>query len=213
MKIQIGIVDDHQLFVSSLKLLLETDENFEVTLVAYGGSDLEKKINKLQRVPDIILVDVKMKDWGGCKTTRWLREFHPSVKIAALSMNSDDTTVIRMLRSGCCAYFFKNIKYEELSVALNEIYKKGFYNGDECNIKFRRLAIDDNLYKVSMPSEKELEFLQYACSDLTYVQIADKMKCSKRTVDGYRESLFVKFKVQSRVGLCLEALRRELVDL
>ena len=128
-------------------------------------------------------------------------------------MNSDDTTVIRMLRAGCCAYFFKNINYEELSVALVEIQNKGFYNGDECNVKFRRLAIDDNLYKVSSPSEKELEFLQYACSDLTYVQIADQMKCSKRTVDGYRENLFVKFKVQSRVGLCLEALRRELVDI
>lgn len=60
---------------------------------------------------------------------------------------------------------------------------------------------------------KEKIFLQLACSELTYKEIALKMGLSERTVDGYRESLFDKFKVQSRVGLCLEAIRKELVKL
>ncbi len=213
MKITIGIVDDHQLIVSSLKTLLETNESFHVTLVAYGGSDLQKTLATKAVPPDIIILDVNMKDWGGCKTAEWIRENFPTVKIAALSMNIDDNSVIRMLRAGCCAYFFKNINHEELVRGLMEVHAKGYYNGDECNIKFRRLAIDENLHKESRPSERELVFLQYSCSDMTYAQIADLMKCSKRTVDGYRESLFIKLKVQSRVGLCLEALRRELVVL
>jgi DNA-binding NarL/FixJ family response regulator len=52
-----------------------------------------------------------------------------------------------------------------------------------------------------------------ACSDLTYKQIAAEMFVSERTVDGYRDALFVKLKVQSRVGMALEALRRNLVTL
>jgi DNA-binding CsgD family transcriptional regulator len=58
-----------------------------------------------------------------------------------------------------------------------------------------------------------MEFLKLACSDLTYKQIADEMNLSERTIDGYRESLFGKLNVQSRVGLCLEAIRLELVSL
>jgi DNA-binding CsgD family transcriptional regulator len=58
---------------------------------------------------------------------------------------------------------------------------------------------------------RELHFLQLACSELTYVQIADQMCVSPRTVDGYREALFDRFKIKSRVGLALWALRSGLV--
>ena len=211
MSITIGIIDDHQLFASSLKSLLETTQLFDVTVLAYGGSDFQQKIAAMSVPPEIVLVDVNMKDLGGIKTAEWIRTHYPAIKIAALSMSKDDGTVIRMLRAGCSAYFFKNINHEELARGIQEVKNKGYYNGDECNIKFRRLAINDSWYKESLPSEKEMIFLQHACSDLTYAQIADLMNCSRRTVDGYRENLFVKFKVQSRVGLCLEAIRRELV--
>lgn len=58
---------------------------------------------------------------------------------------------------------------------------------------------------------RELHFLQLACSELTYVQIADRMCVSPRTVDGYREALFDRFQLKSRVGLVLWALRLGLV--
>lgn len=213
MNITIGIVDDHQLFASSLKALLETNEHFQVSLVAYGGKDLQRKIARMKKPPELILLDVNMTDMGGYDTAQWIRQNYPRMKIAALSMNKDENVVIRMLRAGCCGYFVKNINYEDLERALLEIHSKGYYNGDECNVTFRRLAIDDTWYKVSQPNEKEMIFLQHACSDLTYIEIAGLMSCSPRTVDGYRESLFLKFKVQSRVGLCLEALRRGIIPL
>jgi len=79
------------------------------------------------------------------------------------------------------------------------------------NINYRRLL---QFEKDSLNiSDKEKIFLKYACSDMTYKQIAFEMGLSERTVDGYRESLFHKLKVQSRVGLALEAIRRELVNL
>jgi DNA-binding CsgD family transcriptional regulator len=60
-------------------------------------------------------------------------------------------------------------------------------------------------------SEREKRFLQLACSDLTYKQVATEMNVSERTVDGYRETLFQKLNVQSRVGMVLEAIRKNLV--
>lgn len=58
---------------------------------------------------------------------------------------------------------------------------------------------------------RERHFLELACTDLTYVQIADQMCVSPRTVDGYREALFERFHVKSRVGLAIYAIRGGLV--
>ena len=62
-------------------------------------------------------------------------------------------------------------------------------------------------------TEREKVFLKLACSDFTYKEIAKQMNVSHRTIDGYREELFKKFKVQSRVGLILEALRKDIIKL
>ena len=62
-------------------------------------------------------------------------------------------------------------------------------------------------------TEKEKQFLQFACTEMSYKQIADVMSVGERTVDGYRESLFTKLGVHSRIGLILEALKRDLVKL
>ncbi len=55
---------------------------------------------------------------------------------------------------------------------------------------------------------REREFLRYACSDLTYKEIADKMCASPRTVENFRDSLFTKFDIKSRVGLALFAIKQ-----
>lgn len=62
-------------------------------------------------------------------------------------------------------------------------------------------------------NQREFRFIQLACSELTYVQIADQMNVSPRTVDGYRESLFGRVHVKSRVGLALWAVKVGLVIL
>ncbi|MBD2753504.1 response regulator transcription factor [Spirosoma validum] len=62
-------------------------------------------------------------------------------------------------------------------------------------------------------NNRERQFLQLACSELTYVQIADRMCVSPRTVDGYREALFVRLRLRSRVGLALWAVKTGIVIL
>ncbi|CAN5148642.1 hypothetical protein BH20BAC1_BH20BAC1_11200 [soil metagenome] len=99
----------------------------------------------------------------------------------------------------------------ELHRALKEINDKGYYNAYARNINYRRLLhAEQELLKIT---EKEHAFLQLACSDKTYKQIAAEMGISERTVDGYRESLFKKMNVQSRVGMPLETIRKEFVNL
>jgi DNA-binding NarL/FixJ family response regulator len=211
MKIAVGITDDHQLFLKSLSVLINTFSNFEVILEALNGQELLKKLEVSAPLPEIILIDVNMPVLNGIDTVKQMAAKYPLIKTIALSMKDDDTTIINMIKAGCNAYLQKDIHPDELEKALQQVYDKGIYNGDSFNINYRRLLKhEENTLQLS---EKELLFLKLACSDFTYKKIAADMKVAERTVDGYREALFGKLNVQSRVGMVLEAVRRELVRL
>jgi DNA-binding NarL/FixJ family response regulator len=213
MNISVGLVDDQQLFLKSLSVLIGTFPDFQVTVEAINGKDLIQKLQTLSAMPDILIVDVSMPVMDGVETIKYLSSSHPEIKTVALSMKDDDASILGMLRAGCCAYLIKDIHPLELERALNEVGARGYYNGDIANINYRRLILKANEETSVVVTEREKEFLKFACSDLTYKQIAASMKVSQRTVDGYRESLFEKFNVKSRVGMALEALRRDLAVL
>lgn len=212
--IKVGLVDDHQLFLKSLNLMIESFQNFAVVLEALNGVDLQTKMSALtEGLPDIMLIDINMPKMNGLETASWLHEHHPEIKLVALSMNADDHSIISMFKSGVCSYLLKDTHPAELEKALNEVYTKGYYNADVANINYRRLLIAGKEVEELQLTEKEKLFLQLACSDRTYKLIAHEMGVTERNVDFTREVLFGKFKVQSRVGLCLEAVRRKIVDL
>ena len=213
MKITIAIADDHQLFLKSVGLLIENFENFEIVAEALNGESLLHKLQGLTELPDIILIDVNMPVLNGAATAARISEKYPQVKLVALSMKDDDTSVLDMIRAGCCAYLLKDMHPNDLERALIEIHNTGYYNADRSNIRFRKLLSSRQNQEKILLSEREKVFLQLSCSDLTYKQIADRMHLAERTIDGYRESLFQKLNVQSRVGMVLEALRRNLVSL
>jgi DNA-binding CsgD family transcriptional regulator len=62
-------------------------------------------------------------------------------------------------------------------------------------------------------NEREMEFLKFSCSEMTYKEIADKMHLSPRTIDGYRDSLFDKLKIKTRVGLAIYAIKHGIVHI
>ncbi len=213
MKITLGIADDHQLFLKSLSLLISSLEDFTILIEAMNGKDLIEKIDAKKIEPDIILLDVNMPVMDGRQTAELLTKKYPAIKLVALSMKDDDATIISMIKAGCCSYLLKDIHPEELNKALHEIYKKGYYNSDAANINYRRLLQHQEKQNELQLTDKEKHFLQLACSDATYKQIASAMNVSERTVDGYRENLFKKLNVQSRTGMALEAIRRSLVTI
>jgi len=213
MKIKVGLVDDHQLFLKSLSLMLETLGNYEVVVEALNGLDLQKKMLLVKELPDIILLDVDMPVMNGSETATWLQSTYPAIKLIALSMSDKDNSVIKMFKAGCCSYLLKEVHPTTLEKALQEVHTCGYYNLDLEQFNPGKLLMKTQKEILLSLSKKEIEFLKLACSDLTYKEIANKMFVSERTVDGYRESLFQKIGAKNRVSLCLEALRRGLVEL
>ena len=109
MKINIGIVDDHQLFLKSLSLLISGFRDFTIVVEALNGKDLLDKMQLKKIEPDILLVDVNMPIMNGIATAEYFAAHHPLIKIVALSMKDDDATIIAMLKAGACAYLLKDI--------------------------------------------------------------------------------------------------------
>jgi len=213
MAVTIGLVDDHHLFSKSLELMFGRFSGFEVVLVAENGLDLQMKLKLATVVPDIMIVDVKMPVMDGMQTARWLKANFQSMKLVALSMSEDDVSIINMFKAGCCAYLLKDIHPTEFEAALNQIQAKGFYNSDRLQLNYSQMLNANDERKLPVLTDRELSFLSCACSDLTYRQIAEVMRLSQRTIDGYRESLFQKLNVQSRTGMALEAIRRGLIKI
>src|SRR5690348_10792819 len=107
MTITIGIADDHMLFLRSLSTLINSNPAFEVILEAVNGEDLLAQLGPGKPLPDILLMDVNMPVLNGIKTAERITKEHPSIRTVALSMKADDTSIISMLKAGCCAYLLK----------------------------------------------------------------------------------------------------------
>lgn len=208
MKGTIGIVDDQQLFLKTVGMFVNTFPDFEVILYASNGPDLLRKLKTQNPLPDILLIDVNMPEMEGAEIVSTIKKTYPSIKMAALSMMEDSQNVIRMIKAGCCAYLLKNMNPNELELALKEILLRGFYNTYVTNMCYQEMF---NKESIDL-KDREREFLELACSDLTYQQIASKMFLSIKTIDGYRAALFEKFQVKSRVGLVLEAIRQNVIS-
>ncbi len=203
------IVDDHNLFGQSLKGLIGSFPNFEVLEVFKNGGELVDYLSANKKLPDIILLDVRMPVMNGFETMDWVRKNLPDQKVLALTMEHDEETIIKMIKAGCRGYLLKDIEPNEFLLALNCVTESGFYLNEESSIA----SCSSNKDKVEEKlSQRELEFLNLACSELTYKQVADEMNLSPKTIDGYRESLFNKLRVRSRVGLVLYAVKNNMVE-
>ena len=205
-KIFIAIVDDHTLFRNGVAGLMSEFDELEVVFEAENGQQMQYALAK-HALPEVVLMDINMPVMDGYDATAWLKKNYPQIKVLALSMFEDDKAVIKMIKSGASGYVLKESKPGELLDAIKTIHTKGVYINDMVSGKLIRTVADGD----DSPefTKKELEFLRLCCSELTYKEIADKMFVSPRTVDNYREALFLKLNLKSRTGLVLYAIQNQ----
>lgn len=216
-QLKIAIVDDHNLFRKGLIKLINlsnTENRYSILFEAENGIDMKEKLTK-KSIPDIILMDIDMPDMDGYEAVDWLRKYHPGINILVVSMFESEEPILRMLQMGVKGYLSKDIEVEDMHRALEAIGNNGFYYSELVSGVMAQNIIQGGLKsgKMNDLSENEREFVKLACTELTYQQIADKMILSPKTIDGYREALFRKFNVKSRVSLAMYAVKNDLVKL
>jgi DNA-binding NarL/FixJ family response regulator len=213
----IALVDDHALLRNGLASLIESFDGYSVLFQADNGKDFIQQL-QVDTMPDIILLDITMPEMNGFETASWIRQNAPSIKILVLSMMDNDEIVISMLKAGARGYILKDSKPAVFKQALDNIRDSGFFMNELVSNKMLNYVRHEEtngkeLSAISLLTEKELAFLQYACSEMTYKEIAIAMQISPRTVEGYRDELLKKLNLQSRVGLVLFAIKNGLYKL
>jgi DNA-binding NarL/FixJ family response regulator len=209
------LVDDHSLLRIGLASLVE-NLGYVVAFEADNGKEFQEKLNK-ENLPDVVLMDINMPELDGFQTTQWLKENHPDIKVLALSMYDNEISIIRILKCGARGYILKDCEPAELKMAIDDVVCKGYYYSDLVSGRLIHAInnIDNEgseLKNLIQLNERETSFLKHACSELTYKEIADKMFVSPRTIDGYRDTLFEKLKVKTRVGLVMYAIKNGIMQ-
>ncbi|MBK1894193.1 response regulator transcription factor [Chryseobacterium paridis] len=208
MKKTIVIVDDHVLIAKALEGIIDNFKDFEVIYVCENGKDMIQKFENNSKIPDIILLDISMPIMDGFETVLWLKENQPDIKVMALSMQGDDKSVIKMIKNGAKGYLLKNTHPKDLETALVKLNTEGFFYPEWASrIIFSNLNNEKESKDTVRISDREKEFLKYTVTELSYKEIADKMCCSPRTVESYRDQLCEKLDLKTRVGLAVFAMK------
>lgn len=210
----IVLVDDHSLLRIGLAQLVQS-LGFTVIFEADDGKEFIEKL-QATALPEVVLMDINMPVMDGFETTQWLKQNHPDIKVLALSMYDNENSIIRMLKCGAKGYILKDSEPAELKAAIEDLVNKGYYYSDLVSGKLIHAInkIEDEgstINTLANLNDREIDFLKYACTEMTYKEIADKMFVSPRTIDGYRDGLFEKLQVKTRVGLVMYAIKNNIV--
>lgn len=206
--IRIALVDDHVVLRKSLGIMLDNMPGFKVVLEADNGLHLIEQL-QTDAEPDLVLLDITMPGMDGAETARWLKQEYPAIKILVVTMLRSDPVILQMVKIGARGYILKDCEPVELQDAITSVYETGYYYNELFTPGMRTSNISEDDAPLST---QEISFLRWACTDLTHKEIAVEMQVSPRTVDGYRDSLFRKLKVTSRVGIVIYAIRNGFVQ-
>ncbi len=213
----VALVDDHELLRTGLVAIINSFEGFKVVMEANNGKQFIEKV-KSKTPPDIVLLDITMPVMDGYETSSWIKANLPQTKVLVLSMLENDTAIIRMLKNGARGYILKDSKPKIFKEALDNIRDSGYFINELVSNKLMHYinheeVFDTDTFALNTLTENEVTFLKWICTEKTYKEIADEMCLSPRTIDTYRDNLFKKLDVKTRVGLAIFAIKNSIVTI
>ena len=209
------LADDHVLLRDALANLIDNFEEFRVTATAANGKEVIEAIEN-GATADIVLMDLNMPIMDGYDAAKWLAKQQPAIKIVILTMYDSEIALIRLLQAGVSGFLKKDIHPAELKKALLTIAAGEYYYSNHSTIKiaslFRKTPDNHSALEKAILNDTEIEFLKLASTEMTYKEIAQAMQMTPRHIDSYRDALFTKLDVKSRVGLAIYAVKNGVVS-
>lgn len=204
--IYVAFAEDHQTVRETIIMFLEMQGGIKVIIKAANGKDLLQKIERSEIKPDVCLMDIMMPKMNGFETVSRIRNKWPEMKILVLSGFLREEYIIKMIRSGANGYLSKDCHPKEIKKAIVEVKRNDIYNSENFTPKLIA-AVRDNEIRIPKLTEKEMQLLKWCIEDMTYAEIAVEMHTSPKSVEGYRNKLFQKLGVKTKVGLAMYAVR------
>jgi DNA-binding NarL/FixJ family response regulator len=203
--IRVALVDDHSLVRDGIKSLLAVMAPLEVVGEAENGADAIAMVGRCQ--PDLLLVDISLKDINGLELTRLLRSQYPSLKVLVLSMYDNYEYVSESVRSGASGYVLKNAPSREIIAAIEAIVSGGtFYSAEIA----QRLIADKSTDNELTPRESQV--LYKMAQGLNNKEMARELDISVRTVETHRLSIRRKLNIDKPAALVKYAIDHGIIS-
>jgi len=202
------IVDDHRLFRSGLKFLLESEAKYKVIGEASDGSELLNMLSYLK--PDLVIMDISMPEMNGIEATRLALSRYPSLRILILSMFGEPQYYNSLLDFGIKGFLLKDADNNEFFLAVGKIISGETYFSQALLMTIIRDNTNNQPVRLS---HRELEILTLISRGLSNPEIASALKLSQRTVERHRTNLLGKTGSKNSIRLVIYALKHNLITI
>lgn len=211
-KAKILLVDDHALFRSGLKAILEQDPELEVVAEAKDGEEAIQLAEEW--MPDLILMDIHMPGMSGLEATRQIKEIMPYVKIVILTASDDDDELLfEAVKAGAQGYLIKHLGPESfLREVKAHVHGEASISGDVAIKIIRAFSAHDAQPKQSSLTAREVEVLKLVGEGASNREIASRLYISENTVKNHLRNILQKLHFENRVQAAAYAIRHGLVD-
>ncbi len=214
--IKVLIVDDHTLVRQGIRALLGLIADIEIVGEAVDGREAINQVEALK--PDIVLMDLAMRNMGGLEATRIIRRDFPLAKVIALTQYDDSEYVIPVVEAGARGFVNKMASPTELTAAIQAVYRGESYlstSAAAALINFCQTETFSGGDKEPYDSltDRERETLKLVAEGYSAREIAEKLVVSPKTVEWYKTNLMNKLNVHKTSELIKFAIRKRIVTL
>jgi len=215
-KIRVLLAEDHTIVRQGIAALLGTETDMEVVGEASNGLEAIELAKKLS--PEVILMDIGMRQLNGLEATREIKRLFPSMKILVLTMHENEEWIFQILKAGASGYLIKDSAMTDLTTALRAVYQGDSYLSPSIS----KMVIEEYIRKAESGEKKgvedllsgrEREILQLIAEGNSVPQISNLLCISKKTVEAHKTHIMEKLNVHDKVGLIKYAIRTGLTKL
>ena len=210
------LVDDHSLIRAGVRALVLDIPGYAVIGEANDGSQLLEMVEQL--CPDIVLLDISMKQTGGLEALQRLKQVRPQSKVLILSMHTDPALIMQALESGAYGYLLKDTTATELEHALealrnNERYLSPAIAHTVINQALTRNQKQPETADSHNLTARQLEILRLIVRGKSTREIANGLGLSIKTVETHRSQIMKRLQLYDVAGLVLFAVREQIISL
>ncbi len=210
--IRVIVVDDHEIFRSGLKMVINKLGYARVVAEAANGAEFLQLLDEEET--DIVLMDIEMPVMNGIEATRQALEKKPGLKVIALTMFTEDAYIQHMIEAGAKGFLIKNIRKDVLDRAIQAVYNGKTYYSEELWDYFTKSIVKEEKTENDLViTRRELEVLQLLAEGLSNKEIGDRLFVSERTIVGHKSNLMAKTNTKNTVSLLAYAIRNGLTHI
>ena len=212
--LRVLIVDDHDLFRTGLRNLLEEEG---VVIVGEAGTGAEAVRIVRELAPDVVVMDLNMPGMGGVDATRHITEAAPLTRVVMLTISDEDSDVMDAILAGACGYLLKDASIQDLVTGIGAAARGESLISPHIAAKVlqrvRATSAQPEIAEIihAELSDREIEVLKLIANGKDNALIAAELHISPKTVKNHISNILMKLQIDNRIQAAVYAVRSGIV--